>query len=212
MKLLTYRLLLASVLLSFLVAGCANQPRKLTNPVISQDWPQHETRVQAISQWQALGKLGVKVPNDGGSANLNWQQHDQHFQIDLNGPLGQGRMSIAGAPGQVTFSEGGNAPQNAKTAEELITKNTGWTIPVTQLAWWVRGLPEPQTKITRFETNNLGLIGELEQMGWKLTYGDYLNVQNAQGEPIPMPGRIVAEFKDIKLTLVIREWKLETVQ
>lgn len=192
-----------------MLSGCAHQA-KIAMPVISQDWAKHQTQLQAIGHWQAIGKLGAKVPNDNLSANLNWQHHAKQYQIDLNGPLGTGHITIIGNAGQVTFNEGGKPPQTAKTAEELILKNTGWQIPVAQLAYWVRGLPEPNTKITRFQSNDLGLIGELEQMGWKVNYAEYLNAQNAKGEIIPMPARITAEFKDIRLTVIIREWKLDT--
>ena len=199
-----------TLMLLMLISGCAHQPKVAPPPVISQDWAKHQTQVMAVTHWQAVGKLGAKVPNDSLSATLNWQHHLKNFQIDLSGPLGAGHITIAGSPGQVTFNEGGKPPQTAKTAEELIFKNTGWRIPVTQLAYWVRGLPEPTIKITRFQTNNLGLIGELEQMGWKVSYAEYANTQNAKGELIPMPSRIIAEFNEIRLTVVIREWKLDT--
>jgi outer membrane lipoprotein LolB len=206
--LLSIRFLLACLFISVLLSGCAHQGA-YKSPLISQDWPQHQTQVESISNWQATGKLGIKVPNDGGSANLHWQQQSQDYQIDLNGPFGQGKMIIEGKPGSVTLTEAGKPSQTAKTAEALISKSTGWNIPVTQLAFWVRGLPAPDSKIIHFEPNALGLIGELQQAGWKITYGDYVNVQKAE-EIVAMPSRIIAEFKDIRLTLVIREWKLDS--
>ena len=109
------------------------------------------------------------------------------------------------------MSEAGQLPQTAKTAEELIRKNTGWNIPVTQLAFWVRGLPDPNTKVIHFTPNAQGLIGELEQLGWKVSYGDYLNASTPTTS-IPMPGRIIAEYKDVRLTLVVREWSLEATE
>lgn len=201
---LSHRHLLSALfLLCILLNGCARTPPK--SPVISQDWAKHETQIQSKNNWQAIGKLGVKVPNDGGSANLRWTQQSDAYQIDLNGPFGQGKLSIEGQPGKVTLTEAGEPPRSAKTAEELITKTTGWNIPVTQLAYWVRGLPAPNLKITRFQPNALGLLGELEQAGWKVVYGDYLNVASTDNS-IAMPARITAEYKDVKLTLVIREW------
>ena len=195
----------ALLLLSLVIflSGCANTHTK--SPVISQDWAKHDALLKSKNNWQAIGKLGVKVPNDGGSANLKWTQQSDSYDIDLNGPFGQGKLSISGKSGNVTLIEAGQPPKSAKTAEELITKNTGWYIPVTQLAYWVRGLPAPAMKVTRFKPNAQGLLGELEQADWKVIYGDYVNVTSA-GETIAMPGRITAEYKDVKLTLVIREW------
>jgi outer membrane lipoprotein LolB len=203
------------LLTSLLLSSCVHQGAS-KSPLISQDWTKHQAQVESITNWQATGKLGIKVPNDGGSANLHWQQQSRDYQIDLNGPFGQNKMIIDGKPGSVTLAEAGQAPQTAKTAEELIHKNTGWNIPVTQLAFWVRGLPAPDSKIIHFEPNAVGLIGELQQAGWKITYSDYTNVVRVNApkaeEVITMPGRIIAEYKDIRLTLVIREWKLDLAQ
>lgn len=195
------RLLLTSLLLS----GCAHQLPKA--PLISEDWPKHQAQVETLGKWQAIGKLGVKVPNNGGPMSLRWQQQPEQFTIDFTVPFGQ-NISIAGQANHVTLSEPGKDPISAKTAEELIRKITGWTIPVAQLTYWVRGLPAPSAKVTRFAPNAQGLIGELDQLGWKVTYGEYLSVNTGAGT-LAMPGRITAEFKDIRLTLVIREWQME---
>lgn len=206
MKLLSTFPLLRLICIGLLLSGCAHKLPKA--PLISEDWPKHQTQVDALGKWQAIGKLGVKVPNDGGSMNLRWQQQPGEFTIDFTGPFGQNLLGIAGHQDQVTLSEPGKAPITAKTAEELIRRNTGWTIPVAQLAYWVRGLPAPTAKVTSFTPNAQGLIGELEQLGWKVTYSEYLSVNTSMGT-LAMPGRITAEFKDIKLTLVTREWQME---
>lgn len=190
--------------LLLLVSGCAQQPQKVQPPVNPEDWAKRQNQVLNIRDWQASGKLGVKVPNDGGSASMRWEQFGNDYQIDLNGPLGMGKMTITGKPGTVTFSEAGQPPQTAKTPEELIRKNTGWNIPVTQLAFWIRGLPAPKATVTRYAFNELGGLSELEQAGWKIIYGDYLQTEAG----LALPGRITAEFNEVRLTLVIREWHL----
>jgi outer membrane lipoprotein LolB len=200
---------IALLAIALFISGCAHKLPKA--PLISEDWPQHQAQVDAIKHWQAIGKLAVKVPNDGGNMSLRWQQEPSSFQIDFTAPFGQNLLAIAGDANRVTLSEPGKEPLTAKTAEELIRKNTGWTIPVAQLAYWVRGLPAPTAKVTHFTPTPQGLIGELEQLGWKITYGDYLSVVNGT-ETIAMPGRIIAEFKDIRLTLAIREWRLGAAQ
>jgi outer membrane lipoprotein LolB len=193
------------IVVAGILSGCSHQQPKA--PLISQNWAAHKQHVEAVDNWQAVGKLAIKVPNDGGTANLKWLQTGDAYQIDLNGPFGSGKVTINGVPNNVTLSEASQTPQSAKTAEELIRKNSGWNIPVTQLAFWVRGLPDPNSKITHFAPNAQGLVGEIEQLGWKVTYGEYLNL-NTSTINIPMPGRIVAEYKDVRLTLVVREWSL----
>ncbi|RYY73995.1 MAG: outer membrane lipoprotein LolB [Gammaproteobacteria bacterium] len=197
------------IFVALILSGCTHHQTKA--PVISQNWAAHKEKVESIQNWQATGKLAVKVPNDGGSASVKWQQSGKTYQIDLNGPFGSGKVTINGLPDGVALTEAGQAPQHAKTAEELVRKNTGWNIPVTQLAFWVRGLPDPNSKIIRFAPNEQGLIGELEQLGWKVSYGEYLNA-TALNNNIPMPGRIIAEYNDVRLTLVVREWQFDALE
>ncbi len=139
---------------------------------------------------------------------LRWQQHAQQFKLDFSGPFGQNLLTISGDDQQVTLSEPNQAPLSAKTAEELIRRNTGWTLPVAQLTYWVRGLPDPKHKINQLQANPQGLIASLEQSGWKISYGEYMTVISGT-ETLSMPKRIIAEFKDMRLTLAIREWQLE---
>ncbi len=202
-----FRLLLPSLLLSILLSGCANTPK----PLLTEDWQEHTRQLVKLNKWQAIGKLAVKVPNNGGSMSLRWQQESKQFNIDFSGPFGQNLLTINGDDKQVTLSEPNHAPISAKTAEELIRRNTGWTIPVAQLTFWVRGLPDPTSRITKFQPNPQGLIETLEQSGWKISYSEYMSVASGS-ETFAMPKLIIAEYKEIRLKLAIREWQLEQAQ
>jgi outer membrane lipoprotein LolB len=207
---MSYMPIYVLLLMMLFIHGCSHQPQKDLSK--NKNWSAHLAQVVAIKQWQTKGKLGVKVPNDGGNASILWQQQPGEYQIDLAGPLGMGKMIINGYPNRVTLTKSETQIQTAKTAEELLAKNMGWAIPVTQLAYWVRGLPAPKIKATHFSFNQQGLLSELEQAGWKITYGDYLLVNslanNTPAESLNLPGRIHAQYKDIQITLILREWIL----
>lgn len=201
--------LLSLCLLGLWLSGCAHKTPK---PLLAEDWQEHTRQLVKLNKWQATGKLAVKVPNDGGSMGIRWQQDPTQFAIDFSGPFGQNLLAINGDDKQVTLNEPNHAPISAKTAEELIRRNTGWTIPVTQLAFWVRGLPDPTNRISKFQPNPQGLIETLEQSGWKISYSEYMSVtinNGSSAETLAMPKRIIAEFKEIRLTLAIRDWQLE---
>lgn len=193
---------LALVLL-ILLSGCAHRP-----PQPIDDWSRHQTQVQKISQWQLTGKLGVRVPGDNGSANLRWQHIARDYMLDLSGPFGQGRMLINGSPKRVTLQQPGSAPLIADSAEALIYQTTGWTLPVAQLAYWVRGVPAPHQPIARMDHDESGLLAHLEQAGWHIHYQNYTTIP-AKAAPVQLPGRVIAEYGDIRLTLIIRQWQLD---
>lgn len=200
-----HRLLLIVSLL--LIGGCVHQG-SLTPP---QDVVEHQRQVQAIDDWQLSGKLGIRTSADSGSASVKWAQQLASYQINLSGPLGQKSMIITGTPDKVRLEQTGEPAQEAKTAEALIKKSAGWTLPVAQLAYWVRGVPAPKLRITHLLQNETGLIAQLIQGGWSIHYSNYRD-QTFNGINLPLPGKITAEYKDVRLVLVIRDWRLGTAQ
>ncbi|MEN0038534.1 MAG: lipoprotein insertase outer membrane protein LolB [Cellvibrio sp.] len=197
---LRYPLLL---LVLILASGCAHRG-SLTPP---QNVQEHQRQLQAVSDWQLAGKLGIRTADDSGSASLKWAQQLANYQINLSGPLGQKRMIITGTPDKVRLEQTGEPVQEAKTAEALIKKSVGWTLPVAQLAYWVRGVPAPKLRITQLQQNENGLIDQLIQGDWSISYSNYRD-QSVNGALLPLPGKITAEYKDVRLVLVIREWNL----
>ena len=186
-----------------LLHGCAHQT---TQPL--PDWERHQAQIQQLSDWQITGKLGVRVPGDNGSANLRWENEAHNFRLDLSGPFGQGRLLITGKPGKVTLQQPGDAPLIADSAAALIYQVTGWTLPVEQLNFWVRGIPAPQQPISWIEKNDMGLVAALKQGGWHIHYSQYQRVNLNDITSVQLPGRILAEYQDIRLTLIIRQWTL----
>jgi outer membrane lipoprotein LolB len=192
-------------LLILLLAGCVNQPSRIP----MGNWDERQALLETFDHWQISGKLGVRVPKDSGSANLRWQQTQREYTLDLSGPLGSGRALITGKPGHVSLQQPGQPNLTAKTPEELILQSTGWQIPVTQLTFWVRALPNPKQPITHWEKNELNQLTRLEQDGWRIQYSQYQTIISTTGEQTLLPGRVVAEYNDARLTLVIREWQLD---
>jgi outer membrane lipoprotein LolB len=200
---MTVRVIGLSLLL-LLMVGCAHKPPQL--PL--GNWNERQTQLEQIKQWQVNGKLGVRIPGDNGSATLRWLQTNNHYSIDISGPLGSGRVAINGQPGRVSLSQAGAEPITAATAEELILQSTGWTIPVTQLTYWIRALPAPKQKIVHWEVNELDQLSLLEQAGWRVQYSQYQRVTSANNHSVLLPGRVIAEYGEVRLTLIIREWNL----
>lgn len=190
-----------------LIVGCAHKPGVTPPPNLQI----HQTNIQSVQDWQIAGKLGIRSDSESGSASLRWQQSLQSFHIYLSGPLGQKRLDIDGTPKQVELRQNGQAPIKAKSAEALIKKASGWTVPVSLLNYWVRGIPAPATRITHLEQNDQGLVSLLQQSGWTLNYSNYRD-HPFNNQTLALPGKIVAEYQDIRLTLIIREWKLGTTQ
>jgi outer membrane lipoprotein LolB len=57
------------------------------------------------------------------------------------------------------------------------------------------------------QQNESGLIAQLQQGGWSITYNNYKNY-NHRDQAFSLPGKITAEHDDVRLILVIRDWQL----
>lgn len=199
--------LLFGMTLIMLAAGCAQQPTLKT----VENWDAHRAAASELHSWTLSGKLGARVPNDSGSARLRWKQQYEEYRIDLSGPFGQGRVIIDTTDSGVRLRQGGEPPMEAASAEALLWEATGWRLPVEELTYWVRGIPAPDNNHTIVAWTEKGLVQQLRQSGWTLSYEEYQSVDQytRQGpQTIPLPGRIVAEQGDTRLTLIVYDWSL----
>lgn len=187
-----------------LLGGCATAPLR---PI--ENWDSYQARLAQLDSWQLNGKLGVRLqPSDtaqktGGSASIDWRQHPQDYAIRLSGPLGQGTTWIKGNAQGVRLEQVGQPPLTAETPEQLVQQSLGWQLPISELFYWVRGIPAPRTPIDAQVKAPSGSLEQLQQSGWQLAFSRY----NAVG-PWQLPGKIVAEREGVRLTLVIRNWHL----
>jgi len=186
-----------------LVAGCVHQQRFTPPPSLQA----HQAQLAQLDLWQLQGKLGVRSPGDSGSASLIWDSAPASYRIYLSAPLGQKHVEISGNQQRVELRQSGQPTLTAKDAESLVRKALGWQLPVSQLNYWVRGVPAPQGKITQLQLTPEGLLDQLEQSGWQINYFNY-RAQAYPGGDLPLPGKIVAQYRELRLTLVIRQWQL----
>lgn len=186
-----------------LLAGCASQ-----SPLPSIDnWDHYQQRLAAIDEWQLQGKIGFRLTGPegrhSGSANFNWQQQPRDYAIRLYGPLGQGSTWIKSDGKEVKLEQAGKQPLTATSPEELMYQSLGWWLPINDLTYWIRGIPAPYSPIIEQQQSPQGPLNSLHQAGWQLTYSRYNQVEDWQ-----LPGKIVAQRGDIKLTLILKEWQL----
>ena len=151
----------------------------------------------AIQQWQLRGKMGIRSSNKANSAYLNWQQCGQHFDIRLSGPLGQSAAHLYGDNHSVTLTGSEQQPVTAKDPEQLLYQQLGWQLPVSQLRYWVRGIPDPNQ---RYRADEHGF----QQSGWRLNYP-----RQKDTDAYLLPTRVIAEHTRLTVTLILRHWDLQ---
>lgn len=172
-----------------LVAACASvTPSLPIAPVTPTD-----------ATFDASGRLSVRSPREAIAAQFAWAHEPDSDTIDLATPLGAmlARLTRTSAGAELELS--GGRIEQAETFEVLAERALGAPLPVSGLAWWVRGAPRPGTEHT-IERDAAGRATVLRQAGWEIVYG-YADPTSKR------PARLVLTYPEIEVRLVIDGWR-----
>ena len=143
--------------------------------------PQEQTTtpvVEAPNQFNLQGKIGVRTPQQSGSAFFTWIQKQDEFDIELSGILGVGKTQINGKPGAVSLQSAKTGLIMATTPEELLERATGWQAPITHLVKWVQA--KPATAHAQLNKDESGRATQIIEDGWivDLSYDNNVTLPN----------------------------------
>ncbi|MCH4561584.1 MULTISPECIES: lipoprotein insertase outer membrane protein LolB [Halomonas] len=191
---------LTPLLILALLAGCAGRAPAPDGDRAAGQWEAQTTRLERLDTWVLAGKAGLRTPEESTSANLDWSQHPHYYRLLISGPFGSGRSTLEGREGRfsLTTSEG---RFEAQTPEALMEQQLGWSLPVSALSDWIRGLPS-ETSAHQLERDDLGFPLRLRQDGWQIDYRDWILV-----EGLWLPRRLVMEIDELRVTLVVTDWR-----
>ncbi|MCL6241022.1 MULTISPECIES: lipoprotein insertase outer membrane protein LolB [Acinetobacter] len=132
----------------------------------------------AANQFNLQGKIGVRTPQQSGSAFFTWVQDRNEYDIELSGILGVGKTQISGKPGQVQLNSAKTGLIEAATPEELLERATGWQAPITHLIDWVQA--RPATTQAKIQRDTAQRPQQIIEDGWTvdLSYNETATVPN----------------------------------
>jgi len=183
-----------------LLTGCATStPVDDTSRQIGQ-WEAQQSQLDAMQTWTLAGKAGLRSPEENTSANLDWNQYPHYFRLLVSGPFGGGRTVLEGREGRFNLTNS-KGRFEAESPEALMQEQLGWSLPVSALPFWVKGLPD-DSRSFQLETDELGYPNHLMQDGWSIDYRDWERV-----ESLWLPRRLVMQYDEVRITLVINQWQ-----
>ncbi|WP_372876720.1 lipoprotein insertase outer membrane protein LolB [Pseudomonas sp.] len=186
-----------------LLAGCAGLTSReaLEGEGSPALWQSHKQQIGSLDAWQISGKVGIRAPQDSGSGTLFWLQRQDYYDIRLSGPLGRGAARLTGRPGTILLEVANQGRYQAASPEQLLQQQLGLNLPVSHLLWWIRGLPDPDSK-SRLTLDRDSRLAQLSQDGWQVDYLRY-----AEQDGYWLPERLKLSGHDLQVTLVIKDWQ-----
>ena len=196
-------------LFSVLCASCAAPLPRPSAENLQQLWQTRESALLPIQHWELRGRLAVRTDARGGQASLSWKRDAELHNIRLNGPLGRGVVRVTQDETGAQLQDAEQRVLRAASAEALLYRYTGWQLPLTNLNYWVRGVPVPDLPADR-ELDDAGRLKLLRQQGWEIQYQEYVRFE---GYELPsrltltyVPERAIAELPAMEVRLVIERW------
>lgn len=176
-------------------ASCTTAPEPVTTHPI--------TDLYKRTSWQAKGKLALRIGDKSQSANFSWRQNTFDFVIHLYGPLGQGSVYIS-KKGALYTLKSKDGTLEADSAEALMYQANGWSIPVSNLIFWLRGLPAPKTPMQASSFYSSGALKTLKQNDWVMQFNSHHETQG-----YILPKKMKATRDNLKLTLFVKSWSIK---
>jgi outer membrane lipoprotein LolB len=191
-------------MLSLFLISCVGAPR-MDAPVISE-WDARRQLLESLSEWEFTGSINVRDANEAQSSRIRWQQQDERYRINLWGTFNVGATEINGRPGEVRIEQQGEDAIVTESPEEMLYQQIGYELPVTELNYWIKGIPAPGASTALKFADNLQLLS-FEQKGWRI---DYLGYTNFGRETLP--NRIRIQKAPLQLDLIRLTWTLPQPQ
>lgn len=183
------------------LSHCATVPSQLAaqNQVIP--WSERVQTLSQITSWDITGQIAVRTDRDAFSANCLWQQQQKNYAISLWGPMGTGSIKLTGQPGLVELKTADGKTLTAVSPDRLLAEQLGWKLPVSHLAYWIRGLPAPGLPAKKeFDAYHHLIL--LTQDGWHIHYLRYASVNQ-----MDLPTKLFLDAPLLNIKIIINQWR-----
>lgn len=203
---LTTSLVRASIIagLSGILLSCAGAMR-MDAPVISE-WDARKAVLESLSEWEFTGSINVRDAEEAHSSRIRWRQNNELYRINLWGTFNIGATEVNGKPGEVRIEQEGEEPIITDTPEQLLYDRIGYELPVTELNFWIKGIPAPGPSQELSFADNQQLLSFV-QAGWRVDYLGYTNFGQQT-----LPTRIRVQKPPLRLDLIRLNWTLPSTQ
>lgn len=152
--------------------------------------------LQQQRNWYFEGRLAMVDEKDSISASISWRHQAGRDDIELTGPLAQGRVAISVAEDKVVIDDGDNRKEYGGTVDDVVTNQLGMDMPVNALKYWVLGVNDPQESYVEQD-------GGFVQQGWLVRFGEMQRVKKEI-----LPKKMTAEKDKTRIKLVVDQWDL----
>ena len=169
-------------------------------------WQAHQQAMAEVDSWDLHARAALTLEGEAYNIGIRWQRDRERFMLLLEAPFGQGVFRIRAGNGGYYRLQLPDGQEFVNTsAEALLEDVIGWSLPISGLEYWIRGLPRPDSNYSH-RLDGAGRAREIGQDRWAIDYLDYFS-------PAPqLPRRIKLAHERLTLKLVIERWQQAKIE
>lgn len=178
-----------------LLTGCTITPSEQFTPIdVSQ--------ASQAKSWELQGKIAVKTADDKFSTNLYWLHQPAANDLRLTTVLGTTVLTLTTNQGMATLEVDGKTYHD-RSAQDLLTGISGWSIPLDSLPLWITGQTGSNDNIVSYHPDGTikQLISQDPQSDWHVTF---MSWQQQSGALVPKLLKI--ERDDVQIKIQSNQW------
>lgn len=187
-----------------LLSACVSIRPRVDSMVAQANQSQRDQSVEAQTRFHLRGRIAIKNARDGGSGRFDWRQDGDQINFELSAPLSNQTWRLEGGPGNYTLTDSKGTPQHSDDARALIYAASGWTIPMQELRFWVRGARAESTDSSdapELSFDASGRLSTLKQNGWTVSYERYSDASDSA-----LPVKLRAFKDDAQVKVIVQSW------
>jgi outer membrane lipoprotein LolB len=190
------------------IAGCSQFDGLSDEQQAQERWAARQQALLDFDSWDIHARAAIKLKGEAYNIGIRWQRQAENSTVLLEAPFGQGVFRIESAAGgtyRLRLPDGRVSAN--RTAEVLLEEMIGWSLPISGLEYWIRGIPRPDSAYTH-HLDQAGRARSINQDQWVIDYLDYFVGQ----EDLQLPRRIKLVSETVTLKLVIERWQQPEIE
>ena len=188
------------------IAGCSQSGRLEDKQRAQELWAARQQALLELDSWDVHARAALKLESGVYNIGIRWQRQAETSTILLEAPFGQGVFRIeSDAVGKFRLRLPDGRVFEDNSAEALLEKMIGWSLPIGGLDYWIRGLPRPDSDYSH-RLDEGGRARSIDQDQWSIGYLDYF----ARQENLQLPRRVKLVSDKVTLKLIIERWQQPT--
>ena len=152
--------------------------------------------LQQQKNWSFEGRLVLIDEKDSVSVSILWRHAENLDDIELFGPLGQGRLKISVEGDRIVVDDGEARNVYYGQPNEVLAEQLRVNMPVDALRFWVLGVNDP-------EQDFVVQPGGFFQGGWLVRYREMQQVKDYL-----LPKKITVQKDKTRIKLIVDQWDL----